>query len=824
MKLHVRPFAALPFAAALFLLAVAFVGAQDRLRTMPGVEQYTRMQPLTQGAVVSGAVTATWAGDSRSFTYATGGKAFRFDVATLMPAETGEAPAGGAGARGAGARGAGGRAGGQGAPPPAGQQAQTPPPAGQATPPAGQTPPAGRGRQATPPVPGQTPPAAGRSGGMQQAQSEMTAGPISGCPSGAAARGRQADCVVSPDQKLKAFYRDRNLWVANFDGSNERAVTKEGNEKGRLKFGTGSWVYGEELSQTTAIWWSPDSKKVGYYRFDESQVKDYFLQMNQTAVQDTLDVEAYPKPGQPNPIADVFVYDLAGATSTHIDARDGQPFTNDVVGHYAYNVRWSPDGSELFLNRTNRRQQIMEFTACSPSTGKCRVVVREEWLTGWVDNRPQLRYLADNKRFIWESERNGFNNYYLYDLTGKLINPITTNATAESGAIVKLDEAAGVMFYMARDGDNYMKQQLHRVGLDGKGDVRLTDPKFTHTVAACGGGGGGRGRGAGGPFDAGAQVQSVPGPAGVACGISPDNRLFVDVYQTHDQPAASQLVDASSGKVLAQLGKSDLTKFNEAGFKKAEQYTYKAADGKTTLYGQIQFPSNFDPSKKYPTLIAVYGGPASGSNVPTESFAGPAAMAEYGFLVVGLSSRAAPGMGKRMLDSIYLKLGITEMDDMAEGIKALWTRPYFDKGRVGMYGTSYGGYTSATMILRHPEAVTAASAGSPVTSWYNYDSIYTERYMWIPQENKEGYEGGSDMNFAKDLRGRLLLYYGTADNNVHPNNSMQLVQALQRAGKNFEMQVGPDQGHSGVNQQRMMEFFIENLVMHPERLVTPGGV
>jgi dipeptidyl-peptidase-4 len=251
-------------------------------------------------------------------------------------------------------------------------------------------------------------------------------------------------------------------------------------------------------------------------------------------------------------------------------------------------------------------------------------------------------------------------------------------------------------------------------------------------------------------------------------------------------------------------------------------FTYKATDGATTLYGTIAFPSTFDPSKKYPTLVSVYGGPASGSNVPTETFASPSATAEYGFLLVSLSSRAAPGMGKKMLDTIYLKLGQTEMDDMAEGIKSLWTRPYFDKGRVGIYGTSYGGYTSAMEIVRHPEVFTAASASSPVTAWYHYDTIYTERYMWIPQENKDGYEKGSAMTYAKDMQGRLLLYYGTADNNVHPNNSMQLIRALQQAGKSFDVQVGPDQGHSGVNNQRMMEFFVENLIQHPERLIAPA--
>jgi dipeptidyl-peptidase-4 len=752
-------------------LAVAHPLAQDRLPSMPGYAAFSKMQAAMQGGVVvSGAASAvTWSPDGASFTYDAAGKIYRFDFAMMKATETGAAPAGGGG------RGAGGGGGRQGGPPPAGQGQQT-----------------------------QTPP--GRSGGMQQEQSEMPASPMPGCPQAGAVRGRQAYCVLSPDEKLKAFYRARNLWVANADGSNERQVTKDGDEKTRIKYGTGSWVYGEELGQTTAIWWSPDSTKVGFYRFDESQVKDFYLQMNQTAIQDTLDVEAYPKAGAPNPIADVFVYDVAGAKATKIDVRNGKPFDNVVVGHYVYDVRWSPDGTELLMNRTNRRQQIMEFMGCRPSTGACRVIVHEEWLTGWTNNRPGLTWLKDQKRFIWESERNGYRNYYLYDLSGRLINPITTLTTAEAGAIVKVDEAKRVMFYTARDGDNYMKLQLHRVGLDGTGDVRLTDPKFNHTFASCEAGGGGR-RGGGGAGGGGA----------AGCAISADNAYIVDVYQTHDQPPATRLLDAA-GKDVAELAASDTSKMDQLGLKKAEQYSYVAADGKTTLYGQIQFPSNFDPTKKYPTLVAVYGGPASGSNVPTENFVLPSATPEYGFLTVQLSYRGVPGMGKAMLDALYLRLGVTEMDDMALGIKALWTRPYFDKDRVGMYGTSYGGYTSATMILRHPEAVTVASASSPPTAWYNYDSIYTERYMWIPQENKDGYEAGNDADFAGNLRGRLLLYYGTADNNVHPDNSMQLITALQAAHKSFELQVGPDQGHSGVNNPRMMEFFIENLVMHPERI------
>jgi dipeptidyl-peptidase-4 len=618
-------------------------------------------------------------------------------------------------------------------------------------------------------------------------------------------RGRQVASADSPDGKRKAFYRTRNLWLSDADGANEVAITTDGNEKDRIKYGTASWVYGEELGQTTAMWWSPDSTKLAYYRFDEMPVPDYYLQMDQTKIQSRMDVEAYPKAGAPNPVVDLFIYDVASHKATRVDVRDGQPFDNAAVGHYVYRVAWSPDGRELLFNRTNRRQQILEFVAADPATGRTRVILREEWPTGWVENSPPIHWLKDGKRFVWASERNGWNNLYLYDISGKLLAPLTAHTTFEVGAVIKIDEQAGVLFYTARDGDNHLKLQLHRVGLDGARDVRLTDPAFHHVVGSClerPAGGGGRGAGAGG-----------------ACGISPDNKYFVDVYQTHAVPPATRLVDAMSGTVVAELAQSDTTKFEQLALKRAEIFTYTAADGKTRLHGMIQFPSNFDPSKKYPALASVYGGP--GSAATRETFATPSPLTEYGFLLLTLDSRSAPGQGKRTLDASYLRLGQVEMDDMAAGVKALWSRPYFDRARVGIYGTSYGGYSAVMSLLRHPDVFAAASASSPVTSWYHYDSIYTERYMWIPQENKEGYEAGNAMQYAKDLKGRLMLYYGTADNNVHPSNMMQLVKALQDAGKSFDLQVGPDRGHSGINQERMMEFFIENLVMKASTTSSP---
>ena len=692
-------------AAAAVAVAVAVlhvpVGAQDRLKAMPGSDQFQKISREIPGSVKLGSINAQWKDDGSSFDYAKDGKLYRFDVATKQATVMGDAPPAAPGG--------------------------------------------GRGR--------------GGQGGNQPA------------------RGRQFDSAESPDKQLTAFYKDRNVWLSAADGANAIPLSTDGSEKDRIKYGTASWVYGEELDQRTAMWWSPDSRKIAYYRFDEKPVPDFYLQMNQTQVQDTLDVEAYPKPGKPNPIVDLLVYDVAAKKAVTIDVRDGKPFDNTSVGHYVYNISWSPDGRQILLNRTNRKQNVLEFAACSPETGKCRAIVHEEWPTGWIENRPEMRFLKDNNRFVWESQRNGWKNFYLYDLSGKLIAPLSASTTHEADNIIMVDEARNLLFYTARDGDNYMKLQLHRVGLDGKNDKRLTDPAFNHTISA-----------------------------------SPDGKCFIDVAQTHDTPPFTRLID-SDGAVIADVAKSDTSKFDELGLKKVEMFTYTAADGRTELHGMIHFPSTFDPSKKYPALAGVYGGPASGAS--SERFTTPNALTEYGFLVLQLDSRAVPGMGKRTLDQIYLKLGQVEMDDMAEGVKALWNRPYFDKTRVGIHGSSYGGYSAAMEILRHPDVFAAASAASPPTDWRNYDTIYTERYMWIPEENKTGYDAGSAMTYVNNLKGRLLIYYGTADNNVHPSNSMQLIKALQQAGKSFEVQVGPDQGHSNVNQQRMMEFFIDNLVIHP---------
>src|SRR5580765_5573700 len=354
-------------------------------------------------------------------------------------------------------------------------------------------------------------------------------------------RGRQIESATSPNGAMKASYTDRNVWLSAANGAVARAITTDGSGSGRIKYGTASWVYGEELSQQTAMWWSPDSRKLAFYRFDERDVRDYYLTLDQTQPRVSLDIEAFPTAGTPNPVVDLFIYDVATAQTIRVDVRDGRPFDNTSVGHYVYRVSWSADGRELLFLRTNRRQNVMELVAADAATGAGRVVLREAWPGGWVMSEPRMLFLADGTRFIWESQRNGWNNFYLYDLKAGLIAPLTRSTTVEAGALVKVDERAGVLFYTARDGDNSLKLQLHRVGLDGSDDRRLTDPAFHHTVGSCIAGLGSR-----------PEQPAVPGP----CGVSPDSRYFVDVYQTHDTPPATRLADAANGRTLAEIAKS----------------------------------------------------------------------------------------------------------------------------------------------------------------------------------------------------------------------------------------------------------------------------
>lgn len=584
-------------------------------------------------------------------------------------------------------------------------------------------------------------------------------------------RGRDAD-VASPDGRTRAFSRDHNVWIATADGA-EKQISTDGSAAARIRNGVGSYVYLEEFNVSSPVWWSPDGRKLAWMRYDETGVEDYFLQLDQTRTLSTILTQAYPHPGTDNPVADLMVHDLDTGVTRRMGVRGGQPFGDDVVGHYVWGAEWAKDSSEILTRRADRLQKVYDLAACSAASGACRSVVRETRTETWAWGRAP-RFLEDGNRFIWTSERNDFRNLYLYNRDGRQLARLT-NHRFDVVDIVKVDEKAGLLWYTARSGDNHMKIQLHRVRLNGSGGKRLTDPAFSHRVD-----------------------------------ISPDGRYFVDVAQTHDTPPVSRLMDGE-GRPLANIAQSDTTEFERLGLKRSELFTFTSADGKTPLHGMLQFPSSFDPSNTYPVLVSVYGGPASIGL--TESFAQANALAEYGFLVLRLDARTAAGKGRQSLDAVYKQLGVAEMDDIAAGIRALRSRPYVDAGRVGIYGTSYGGTVAATVLMRHPDVVQAAVSSSPVTDYRLYDTAYSERYLGLPQTDKEAYDRAAVLTYVSQLQGDLLIYYGTSDDNVHPKNALQLIKALQTAGKSFDVQVGPDRGHTGLDQTRMMEFFIQRLIL-----------
>ncbi len=566
------------------------------------------------------------------------------------------------------------------------------------------------------------------------------------------ARGRQRTSEESPDRAMTAIHQDHNVVLSSGEGMNI-PVTTDGTEA--FRYGTASWVYGEELDQSTAMWWSPDSSQLAFYAFDVSPTRDYYLLSGLTGLRTTVTKERYPKAGDPNPIAGLRVVDVKTGNITTIDVGDDPE-------QYVYSVRWTPDGSELLFNRTNRHQDHLEVLAADPATGESRVVVEERQDT-WQRNRPEMRFLKDGKRFIWETEKSGWKQWELRNLDGTLVNPLTgtTDDFAQSAveSIVRVNEDDGILWYTMRSSETPLNDQLHRVNLDGTDERRMTGADLNHSGFK----------------------------------ISPDGRHVVAVRESVEVPPETVLYDENAAE-LSVLARGDLSGLEENGLRGGELIRFTSADGSTPLHAILHVPQNFDPTKKYPVLVDVYGGPESRG--PQNRFSAVNPYCELGFAIVKIENRGTLGRGKAFEGATHLKLGVPDLDDQAAGVQALLEMyPWLDGDNVGMTGHSYGGYMAALALVRHPEVFHAAVAGAPVTDFRNYDTIYTERYMRTPQENRSGYDQGSAVKMARKLKGDLMLVHGMEDDNVHPANSFQMAHALQSADIPFEMQIFPTSGH-----------------------------
>jgi len=582
----------------------------------------------------------------------------------------------------------------------------------------------------------------------------------------AGVRGRGYGDVLSPDLRYRAFNRSYNLYIKDMDG-NETALTADGTED--LRDGFPDWVYPEELNQYQAFWWSPDSKKIAFMQFDESPVAKYPI-VHDVAPMPRTEFQGYPVPGANNPIVRLFIVDVATKKIVRLE-------TGDDLDVYLYRGQWTNDGREFTYHRLNRLQNRVEVFAADPATGKTRLVLKDEDPC-YIDEQTDLDFLKDNQRFLWTSERSGWREIYLYGLDGKLLKQLTS-ARLPVQSILGIDEAGGWVYFTGAE-NNGTESHLYKVKLDGTGFTKMTKEPGMHMVS-----------------------------------LAPGFSYYTDTFSNFDQPMKSTLRQAD-GKAVKVIGQAVAGKeFQALKLIKPEHFLFKSADGKYDLDGLVYFPAHFNPKEKYPVLLSVYGGPGSkGVSNTYKMTDGSQALAQLGFLVAVCDYRGVSGRGKNFQNLHYLKLGQVELEDHIAFVKALGQRPYADTGRVGITGHSYGGYFTCLCLLKAPDVFHVGVAGAPVTDWRNYDSIYTERYMRRPQDNPEGYEKGSCLTYAKNLKGKLFIHHGAVDDNVHPTNTIQLVQALLKENKTFDLMIYPEQQH-GIGFQRYpesrVEYFIEHL-------------
>jgi dipeptidyl aminopeptidase/acylaminoacyl peptidase len=577
--------------------------------------------------------------------------------------------------------------------------------------------------------------------------------------------GRKELASFSPDGRFVAFVRDHNLFVVDVATQTERALTTDGTAQ--LPHGKADWVYFEEIFDRNwkAYWWSPDSSAVAFLRFDDRPVRPFTV-IDQIPTRQKIETTPYPKAGDPNPLVKIGVVPAAGGAVRWAD-----------LGRYSENASllirtgWTPDSQRVYFYVLNRAQTWLDVCTVPAEGGEITRLFRET-TSAWVDDPGAPTFLKDGS-FLFASERSGWKHLYHIDKDGKLIREVTKGPW-EARSLLRVDEASGWVYFTGTR-DSPIAENLYRVKLDGSNLERLTAGSGSHRV-----------------------------------GVSPKANLFTDSWSSHTAPAKVWLRNADGAPARA-LDTNPVYALEEYRFGKYELVQIKTPDG-FVLEGSLLLPPDFDPGKRYPVWFKTYAGP----HTPTvhDSWGGgqayDQALAQRGFVVFRCDPRSASGKGACSTWTAYRRLGVQELKDIECAITWLTSRPYIDKARVGMSGHSYGGFMTA-YALTHSKLFAAGVAGAPVTDWRNYDTIYTERYMNTPQENPKGYAETSVVRAARNLHGRLLLLHGVMDDNVHVQNSLQFIQELQRADKDFEMMFYPRSRHGifGRHYQRLVLEFME---------------
>ena len=580
-----------------------------------------------------------------------------------------------------------------------------------------------------------------------------------------------ADPKISPDGRFVSYVRDHNLWLVSVADGKERALTQGGTEE--IRRGELDWVYPEELEIKSAYWWAPDSSAIAYLEMDERKVSQYPM-VDFSSPSGEAEMERYPAAGGANPVVRVFVASLSG----------GEPRAFDIGAEtniYIPRVNWLTDSKHLAIQRLNRTQTALDLLIAETATGKTRAVLSETD-PNWINVSDDLYFLKDGKRFLWSSERSGYRHLYLFDLEGKQLAQLTKGEW-EVSAVDAVDEAKGLVYFTATE-KSPLERQLYRIAFDATGFTRLTKEEGTHAAV-----------------------------------LAPNTAAFYDTFSNAAAPQRQDLYRADGSRITT-INENKIAELGDYHLSPMEFLTVKSRDG-AQLNASIIKPPDFNPQRRYPVLVYTYGGPHA--QVVRNAWGGAnflwhELMAQKGYIVFSVDNRGSAGRGHAFETPLHFRMGAQELSDQRDGVQYLKSLPYVDANRIGIWGWSYGGHMTLHAMFEGGDDFKAGFAGGPVTDWRYYDSIYTERYLGLPQKNEKGYQDSSPVKYAAQLKGKLLIAHGTGDDNVHFANTLSVMNDLIEAGKYVEVLAFPGRGHGvsdpaarRVLMRRVTQFFLDNL-------------
>nr|WP_315165306.1 S9 family peptidase [uncultured Flavobacterium sp.] len=558
--------------------------------------------------------------------------------------------------------------------------------------------------------------------------------------------------TFSPDGKKIAYAKENNLYVYDLASNKLTPITTDG-QKNSIINGITDWVYEEEFAFVKAFDWSADSKKVAYIRFDESQVPEFSMSMFGKELYPMMQTFKYPKAGEKNALVSLHIYDVNSNGVKNVNLGNYTDF-------YIARMKWTNDANTLSAQVLNRHQNNLDLLFIDGNSGTAKVVLNEKD-KAYVDVTDNLTFLKDNS-FIWTSEKDGFNHIYLYDKNGKLKNQLTKGKW-EVTNYYGLDEKTNTVFYQSVENGS-INRDVYRIGLDGKNKVRLS--QNTGTNAAT---------------------------------FSPNFQYYINTFSSASQPTTYTLNEAKVGKQVQVIENNEslASKLKSYNLPAKEFFVLKTAKGNELNAWMIK-PKDFDPTKKYPVFMYQYSGPGS-QQVNNEWNSTDdywfMMLSQQGYIVACVDGRGTGFKGADFKKVTQLQLGKYEVEDQIDAAKVIGNYAFVDKSRIGIFGWSYGGFMASNCIMKGNDVFKMAIAVAPVTNWRFYDSVYTERYMTTPQENASGYDDNSPINHVDKLKGKFLLIHGSGDDNVHVQNSMQMMEALIQANKQFDSQIYPDNNH-----------------------------